>query len=320
MPVAPARYPQDAIFVRITLIHNPGAGDDDQPDAEALCALMRRHGHTVHYRSGRDKTWPAVLDERADLVVVAGGDGTVGRVAKKAIGRGMPLAPLPLGTANNISRTLGLTERTLDEIVAAWPNGERRTFDAGVANGPWGSRYFLEAFGIGLFAMTIPEADRNRTLKALDDAGEKIRYAIDMLRARLHDCPRHRLEMTLDGRRLSGDYVLFEAMNMAFVGPNLCLAPDMDPDDGLLDVVLVTAQERDALEAPLAKRQGKEPHVPDLPTVRASHVELEWTGFQVHIDDEAWPPEGAKPQSSITRIALDVEHDAVQFFAPRAAP
>ena len=38
-------YPQpDAIFVRITLIHNPGAGDDDQPGAEELSA--RQGGQT----------------------------------------------------------------------------------------------------------------------------------------------------------------------------------------------------------------------------------------------------------------------------------
>jgi diacylglycerol kinase family enzyme len=303
--------------VRITLIHNPGAGDDDMPDGDELSALIRRHGHAVRYQSGRDKTWTAVLDEPADLIVVAGGDGTVGRVAKKTIGRELRVAPLPLGTANNISKTLGLLEYTLDEIVESWASGEVRTFDAGVATGPWGSRYFMEAFGVGLFARTIPAAERSRTLKKLDDADEKIAYALQMLRDRLHECPPHRLDMTLDGRRLSGDYVLFEAMNMEFVGPNLYLAPDMDPDDGMLDVVLVTAEERDALEEPLENWRDGEPHVPDLPRIRVSSVEMEWTGFEVHIDDEAWPPEGEKTDSAMTRIELNVEHDAVRFFAPR---
>ena len=303
--------------MRITLIHNPGAGDDDQPDRDELSALMRRHGHSVRYQSGTDKTWPAVLDEPTDLIVVAGGDGTVGRVAKKMIGRDLPLAPLPLGTANNISKTLGLTELTLDEIVEAWADGERRTFDAGIANGPWGSRYFMEAFGVGLFARTIPAADRSKTLKDMDDAEDKVRYAVKMLRDRLHDCPRHRLDMTLDGKHLAGDYVLFEAMNMAFVGPNLYLAPDLDPGDGMFDVVLVTAAERDALEEPLENWQDGEHHVPDLPCIKASSVALEWTGYPVHIDDEAWPAEGENKHTPMTRIELSVEHDAVRFFAPR---
>lgn len=305
--------------MRITLIHNPGAGDDDQPDAEALSSLLRRHGHTVRYQPGHDQTWMAALEEPADLIVVAGGDGTVGRVAKKMIGRKLLLAPLPLGTANNISKTLGLTELKLEEIVEAWANGECRSFDAGIANGPWGSRYFMEAFGVGLFARTIPAADRSKTLKKLTDADEKVRYALQMLRDRLHECPPHRLHIALDGRKRSGDYVLFEAMNMEFVGPNLYLAPGMDSDDGMFDIVLVTTAERDALEASLKNWKEGELHVPDLPSIRASAVELEWTGFAVHIDDEAWPPEGEKIESANTRIELNVEHDAVQFFAPRGA-
>jgi diacylglycerol kinase family enzyme len=321
MALAPAEpiHNGDAIFVRITLVFNPSAGSDDQPGAGDLIALLRRHGHAVRYEPGDEKTWAAVLDKPADMIVVAGGDGTVGGTAKRLIGRDIPLAPLPLGTANNISTTLGLTGYSLDEIVAGWANGERRSFDAGVATGPWGSRYFMEAFGVGLFARTIPAAERSKTLKTLKDADAKVRYAVKMLHDRLHECPQHRLDMALDGRSLSGDYVLFEAMNMEFVGPNLYLAPDMNPDDAMLDVVLVTAAERDALEESLENWKEGELHVPDLPVVRASNVELEWTGFEVHIDDEAWPPEGEKIETANTKIELNVEHDAVQFVAPRGA-
>lgn len=302
--------------MRITLIHHPAAGDDDQPDGEALSRLLHKHGHTVRYQSADDEKWSAALDEPGDLIVVAGGDGTVGRIAKKLIGRDMPLAPLPLGTANNISRTLGLLDYTLDEIVAGWKDGERVPFDAGVANGPWGSRYFIEAFGIGLFACTIPAADRSKALANMADADAKLAYALGMLRDRLHNCPSHRLEMTLDGRALSGDYVLFEAMNMEFVGPNLHLAPDMDSDDGLLDVVLVTAAQRDELEQPLADWQQGELHRPDLTAYRAASITLEWTGYEVHIDDEPWPPkERDSPQTA--QIELKVVHDAIEFVAPR---
>jgi diacylglycerol kinase family enzyme len=303
--------------VRVTLIHNPGAGDDDQPSAEALQQLLLRHGHAVRYQSAGDKTWPAALDQPADLVAVAGGDGTVGRVAKKLIGRDMALAPLPLGTANNISRTLGLTELTLDEMVDSWHYGRRITFDIGVANGPWGTRYFVEAMGVGLFACAIPAADENKTLAKLKEADAKVAYAIGMLRERLRRCAPHPLQMTLDGRSFSGEYVLFEAMNMEFVGPNLYLAPDMRPDDGLLDVVLVTTSDRDKLHESLANWQEGDLHPPDLPRYRASRVDLEWSGFDVHLDDEAWPPEGSEQQPALDRIELKVERDALEFLAPR---
>ena len=303
--------------MRVTLVHNAGAGDDDQPDGEALQALVRKAGHAVRYQSCADDTWAAVLDEPADLIAVAGGDGTVGRVAKKLIGRDIPVAPLPLGTANNISKTLRLTELTLDEIVSGWDLGQRMTFDAGVAKGPWGSRYFVEAMGVGLFACTMPVADRNRTLAALTDADAKVSYAIRMLRNRLADCPPQALELKVDGKDLSGQYVLFEAMNMEFVGPNLYLAPDIAPSDGMLDLVLVTGAERDELNASLETWQQGELEHPELPRVRAREIDMKWSGFEVHFDDEPWPGGSSEPPAPGS-IELRVEREALSFLAPAA--
>jgi diacylglycerol kinase (ATP) len=308
----------NANIVLITLIHNPGAGDDDQPDGSALEALVRSCGHKVRYQSTRESTWSGVLDETVDLVAVAGGDGTVGRVAKKLIGRRIPVAPLPLGTANNISRTLGIAELALPEIIAGWRDGHLIRFDAGIAHGPWGTRYFIEGVGVGLFACAIPEADRNRTLASLSDAEAKVAYALDMLRRRLEDCPPHRIALTLDDVDFSGEYVLLEAMNMEFIGPNLYLAPQVLPDDGMLDVVLVTARDRDRLEESLASWQNGELRHPRLARRRASRVALEWTGYDVHFDDEAWP-DGKADLPRPTRIELGVERDALAFLAPAGA-
>ena len=301
----------------ITLIHHPGAGDDDQPDAKNLQALIKEAGHKVTYRSGADEHWASVLEEPADAVAVAGGDGTVGRVAKKLIGRDIPVAPLPLGTANNISKTLGLTELTLEEIISGWDVQRRVTFDAGVARGPWGSRYFIEGFGVGLFACTIPVAHDNKTLASLTSADAKVVYAQQMLRERIARCKPHALELRLDGKGMSGEYVLFEAMNMEFVGPNLYLAPDIQPADGLLDVVLVSTAERAKLKDTLESWQNGNLEHPKLTRYRASVIELEWSGFEVHFDDEAWPADKEEPPA-LTHIEITVEREALSFLAPRS--
>lgn len=304
--------------MRVTLIHNPGAGNDDQPDGDELQALLRDAGHEVHYQSCKDDSWAASLEAPADLVAVAGGDGTVGRVAKKLIGRNVPVAPLPLGTANNISKTLGLTDLALGDIVAGWHNARRIKFDVGIANGPWGSRYFLEGMGVGLFALTMPVAAQSRTLASLEDGEAKVAYALQMLRDRLEHCPPHRLTLKLDGKDMSGDYVLFEAMNMEFVGPNLHLAPHLDPCDGLFDVVLVTRAQKNELHESLASWQDGELKYPGLTRHRASVVELEWTGFEVHFDDEAWPggDKEKQEQPALTHIELKLERQALEFLAP----
>ena len=104
-------------------------------------------------------------------------------------------------------------------------------------------------------------------------------------------------------------------LNMEFVGPNLYLAPEIRPADGLLDVVLVTTAERDKLAASLADwKRGDLAH-PELTRVRARHIALEWTGFEVHFDDEAWPPAGAEPPA-LKMIEVSVERDALVFLGP----
>jgi diacylglycerol kinase family enzyme len=84
-------------------------------------------------------------------VLVAGGDGTVGKIARHLIGRKIPLSVLPLGTANNLARTLGF-HPSVETLIAQLKDGESSKFDVGLARGPWGKRYFFEGAGAGLLA------------------------------------------------------------------------------------------------------------------------------------------------------------------------
>src|SRR5882762_7775002 len=126
-----------AINVRITLIHNPGSGNAS--DADELVKFLREHGHEVRYYSSKEDGWKRALKKPADLVVVAGGDGTVGKVARRMVGRGVPVGVLPSGTANNIARTLGLLDLPFEELVRAWERPRRVKLDVGIAAGPWAS-------------------------------------------------------------------------------------------------------------------------------------------------------------------------------------
>lgn len=303
--------------MRITLVHNPGAGDEGNPESAELQQLMRAAGHDVRYVSCARGDWTDSLGEGADLVVVAGGDGTVGRAAKALVGRRVPFTALPMGTANNISRTLGLVDKPVAELIASWAHSREVAFDVGVARGPWGERYFLEGCGAGLFACTIPEADASRTLNQLEQAEARVAYALQMLRERVDACATQTLDIRLDGRDLSGEYVLAEAMNMQYVGPNLYLAPDCDLRDGLLDLVLVPAAERERLSAYLSEWQNGALWPSNLPTYRGTRVEMTWTGYEVHIDDGVWPASGA-PESRLAPapIALTVLRGAARFLVP----
>src|SRR5260221_3875158 len=154
-----------AITVRITLIHNPGAGRQHADDAAKLEKFLRDHGHEVRYQSAKEDGWKRALKKPADLVVVAGGDGTVGKVARRMVGRGVPVGVLPSGTANNIARTLGLLDRPFEELVRAWERPRRVKLDVGIAAGPWGERYFIEGVGAGLFASLLASSSGKKAKK-----------------------------------------------------------------------------------------------------------------------------------------------------------
>jgi diacylglycerol kinase family enzyme len=61
-------------------------------------------------------------------------------------GRRIPIAILPLGTANNIAKTLGI-RGSAEQLIAAIPTAVRRAFDLGVIGGPGLDARFLEGVG-----------------------------------------------------------------------------------------------------------------------------------------------------------------------------
>src|SRR5207245_936682 len=90
----------------------------------------------------------------------------------------------------------------------------------------------------------------------------------------------------LDGRNISGRYLLLEAVNLPYVGPNLHLAHDSQPGDGQFDVVLVSEDERERLLYYLEHWQENRERLGMLPTLRGRRLQIEWPGFALHIDDQ----------------------------------
>lgn len=280
--------------MRVVLIHNPKAGASDQPGEADLTRMIRDAGHDVAARTADDleRIVAEATPDACDLVAIAGGDGTAGRIVKQLIGCGVPITFLPMGTANNIARSLGLADEPLERLIAGWDRAELRGIDVGEMTTPWGVQRFVEGVGVGLFTRTMLEIDAFDGLGHLETPQEKIAEALAMISARLQTFPARRLHLRLDDRDLSGDYLMLEAMNIRFVGPNLFVAPGCDPGDGLLDVVLVAERDRGRLLAHLASWRRGMLLAPVLPTHRGAHLRIAWHGSTLHVDDEIWPPAG----------------------------
>ncbi len=301
--------------MRVTLIHNPQAGDDDNPLVHELLGLIQAAGHSVSLGSSKSDQLAIALEDPGDLVAVAGGDGTVGAVASRLIGRRIPIAILPLGTANNVSTTLGLSSRPAEDLIAGWATARRINFDVGLVRGPWGKTRFIEGLGAGLFANAISQLDARDdvTFGRNDNRDEKKASALRWMKERVWDWPARELQITLDGEDLSGEYVLLQVMNIQHIGPGLRLAPDADPSDGLLDVVLVKGTERDKLGEYLFNRLEGHPHPPRLSVPKGRRLKLRWENSDMHIDDKVWPVPFPTTSESPVFVDVKVESNALEF-------
>jgi diacylglycerol kinase (ATP) len=274
--------------MRLTLLHNPTAGEGDH-DRDELASMLAEPGHEVAYRSLKDDDWQEVLDDDVDLIVVAGGDGAVRKVFT-AVGASPTLAlVVPLGSANNIARTLGLDFESAVHLLTEGAQHARRPYNLWDVTSTRGTSRCVEAVGGGLFARVLVKADHAVT----DPSGiENVDFGLRLLAESLADATPQRWRVEIDGERIEEDLIGVEAMNIREIGANLLLAPTSDPGDQLLDVALIGPDDRSALVAYVAARLDDDEAAPAPLTIRRGrHVILEPPReARVHVDDvlPAW--------------------------------
>jgi diacylglycerol kinase family enzyme len=301
--------------MRIILMHNPKAGDA-RHGRKQLLAMLAKAGHQVTYQSTKKSDYKKALEKPADLVLAAGGDGTVARVGRRLIDTGIPLSVLPLGTANNLARSLGFAASP-DEIIARLDGGKRRFFDVGIARGPWGKRHIFEGAGAGLLADYLNSAKKqkkNRKGQAISNEHEMLRH-VSALRRMLRDYPARKWKIYLDGEDTSGRYILWEAMNIRSVGPALYLAPWAATKDGEFDFLCLREDDRSALTRHLdARLAGRKRNFP-LFTQRFRKLTIVWDKSPFHFDDKLWPKKKQEPESP-RKIEITVKPSALLILQP----
>jgi diacylglycerol kinase family enzyme len=203
------------------------------------------------------------VESGAEVVFVCGGDGTVMACAGELAGTGVALAVLPSGTGNLLAANLGLSSDVREGVAVATGGGRRR-----IDLGRLGDRYFTVMAGMGfdaqMLAATHPLLKRHLGWPA---------YVLAALR-HLHHRPM-RVRVKLDGdqpMRRRAKAVL--VANVGRLQGGIPLLPDAEPDDGCLDVAVLSprtlAHWAEVAWAVLSRRGGS----PRLELFRATRVEV----------------------------------------------
>jgi diacylglycerol kinase (ATP) len=266
-------------LVRAALVHNTSAGSEDHTDQE-LVKEIRRAGHeVVHMASKVDHHLLADLQrEPCDVVVVAGGDGTVSRAACELCEWEVPLAILPLGTANNTALSLGLCE-PIEQLIGRWSQARVMPFDLVSWDDGSVRQLLSESLGWGVFPQAIAAAkSRPRQKKGRRRQLERDRELFD---AAIHRAEPRPYDIHVDGRSYSGSYLMVEVVNLPYLGPRLRVSPPSDPGDGLLELVLAEEGDRAAL-VELARGGSLEEGA--LRHVRGRHLQIRADDGLLHRD------------------------------------
>jgi diacylglycerol kinase (ATP) len=296
-----------------TLIYNANAGNSAGMEPDALQAMLLDAGlEPVYHATERAEELDEIFAATEGVVVVAGGDGTIREVAKRLHGKGRPITILPLGTANNTARTLGV-EGTVKQIIAGLTHPRNVPLDLARARGPWGEEIVLEGAGLGLFANVL-SAYR-------PDEGKSLLRAVGVAANTLGTDAPVRCRLELDGMVLDGEYLLVEIMNMRAIGPRLTVAPDADPGDGLLDLVLVKHENRDALFSYLrGLMTGGLSELPSVDVRRGRILRVNWRGSAFHVDGMSLCDEARESGTKGLSAQIEILPAAMEVWLPGGEP
>ncbi len=226
------------------VIANAAAGRAEDDPVEAAVAVLRAHGPTEVARTADADELDSVLDgAEGRTVVVVGGDGSIHAVVGALFARGQlastSLALVPLGTGNDLARSLGLPLAP-HEAAAVVTRGRPRRLDLIVDDGGGVVVNVVHA-GLGAEAAASADSMKDRLGPLAYPAGALVAGA----RERGWD-----LTVTVDGRPVELDdtsasdrpgatrVLMVAVANGTSIGGGTPIAPTAVPDDGLVDVIV----------------------------------------------------------------------------------
>lgn len=215
---------------RAVFLYNKQAGKGRaEAGAEAVCGVFRKHGYEITAQPVDFAANPFDGNEGIDLMVVAGGDGTVNFVlnSMKRKGLDITVGVVPSGTANDFAGALGMSKDPL-EAARQIATGREERVDCGRVN----DLYYVNIFSFGIFTTTSQRTPDERKHKI-----GKLAYLLEGAKEirSMHSVPLH---VTADGEAFEFNALMALVFNGETAG-GFRLARTSSIRDGVFDCILL---------------------------------------------------------------------------------
>lgn len=239
------------------------------------------------------------VDKGFDIVIAAGGDGTVNETANALCDSGVSFGIIPCGSGNGLARHLGIpvdVRASLDIIV----DGRTELCDHGVVNG----LNFFCTFGMGF------DAAVSHKFAASKHRG-KLTYISNTFREYINYKPDEYV-ITANGRVITDRAFVVAVCNASQYGNNAYIAPQASITDGLLDVTIIHyGNLLSTALVGLDLMSGSIDHNMLIHTFRTRSLTIERKNQgAVHVDGE--------PMEMGTQLSIDCKPSSLKIFTPRA--
>lgn len=256
-------------------------GEGEQYETRIVTALRKQGIEAeVRYTTPEDLGCglaQEAAEEGVEIIIAAGGDGTIHAVAAGLIGTKGTLGIIPVGTMNNIARSLAIPE-DIDEACKIIAGRKTRPIDVGKIN----DQVFLEVAGVGLEAALFPAAEEIKS-----KGWSSTLHGIFAGLSKLFAFQSTRFRIVFDERRSrSYNAIQVSICNTPYYGAHFSFAPGAIMDDGLLDVLIYKNFSKiEYLRHAFSISQGRRAFVPKITRRKAKSLRIyAETPVEMHAD------------------------------------
>ena len=285
--------------MKIRFIINPIAGTGKQKEIEKLIEKDISFSYDVFYtRKAGDATLLAkqAIDEKIDVVIAVGGDGTVNECAKTLVNSNTALGVIPSGSGNGFAYHIGMKKKIVDAINQL-NNCTISTIDSCTAN----ENVFVNVSGIGFDAHI---ANLFSTLK-----NRGFFNYIKLITKEVFAYESTNYKLQFEGKVMQTKAYLIAFANASQYGNDFRISPNAKLNDGLIDFVIVKKFAKWKIPLFLLQIISGKIHLSKyVEIIKTKEMRIKTTNTLVHLDGE--------PITLSKTITLKNHRESLKIFTP----